>query len=216
MKKQLAVFSVATLLGSVAPALHGANVIDFDGVPSGSEANSATPAGVSFYNAHLSLDQDSSGADIAGSEKWQIDTANPSLDVSDPNYRGYGKAPSGINALNAVDQPVLMLLAQPINLGFFSVTLDNSTRGNPGDSPIQFYSRNGNVDTLVGSLSADQSISGYTAATADPLASVDLILFPSGAYYDNISMAAVPEPATTGVVLAVAAAVGAIWLRRKA
>ena len=216
MKKHLTTLSVAALLSAAEPALHAANVIDFDSVPSGSEANSAAPAGVSFYNAHLALDQDSSGADIAGSEKWQVDAANPSLDVSDPSYRGYGKAPSGVNALNAVDQPVLMLLAQPINLGYFSVTLDNSTRGNLGDSPIQFYSRNGNVDTLVGSLSADQSISGYSAVTYDPLASVDRILFPSGAYYDNISLAAVPEPATSGVVLGIAAAAGAFWLRRKA
>ena len=103
---------------------------NFDGVASGSQANSAIGSAtgmVSFVNAVYAPLLDGFGDPIPGSERWMPDPdpATPAVVVEDPST-SYGPAPSVANALNALWQPVLMQFANPVWLDMFSVTLDNS------------------------------------------------------------------------------------------
>jgi hypothetical protein len=133
--------------------------------------------------------------------------------VSDPALRGYGTAPSLPNALDAIDQPVLMHFDPSFNLRSFAFTLDNGTYGNLGNSLIYFLDANHQV---IAQLDSFQSIPGYSASIAFPLNSmpnVQDVVLASGAYYDNITMT-LPEPGTLPL-LASSLALLIVMTRRK-
>ena len=190
-----------------------AYTLNFDGVASGSAANTDAVAlanGISFDFAQLLPDKDAFGDTIPNSDKWQIDPDAPPVLATNPLGRQYGAAPSGVNALEGVDQPVLMHFASPIDLGTFAVTLDNSTFGNPPPSDILFLDAN---KTVIGTLSTSQPVPGFVGAISAPIFGVKEIVLASGAFYDNITVAPVPVPAA--VWLFGSAVGGVLGLRRQ-
>ncbi len=188
--------------------------INFDSLNSGTPANQAAPAGVSFGEGTWSPDYDSEGDVIAGTERWRLfDGASPVL-VRNPSFYDRGTAPSGLLALDGVFQPTLMKFTSPQLLAVFSVTLDKDTYGDPG-ATIQFYKSGPTGNTLLASIPANQAVPGFTAALAAPVSGVDMVLLPSGALYDDIKYSSVPEPGSIGLGLLGLAGLGAVsFLRR--
>jgi PEP-CTERM motif len=89
--------------------------------------------------------------------------------------------------------------------------MDHSSFGFPGQVAIEFLGLDGKAITSLSFTQAgtfSQSISFST-----PLA-VKAIVLPSGKYYDNINVAAVPEPMTWALMLAGLGVLGASSLRR--
>jgi hypothetical protein len=212
IKSAALALAVSTVLANSASA--GTFAINFDNVVSGSDANSAVAGiGISFnYAVYLPL-TDAYGDAIPGTEYWQNDPTAPAVTVSDPALRGYGTAPSSPNALDAIDQPVLMHFDPYFNLRSFAFTLDNSTYGNLGNSLIYFLDANHQV---IAQLDSYQSIPGYSASIAFPLDSmpnVQDVVLASGAFYDNITLT-VPEPGTLPL-LASSLALLVVMTRRK-
>ncbi|MFT3830758.1 MAG: hypothetical protein QM691_13730 [Opitutaceae bacterium] len=170
---------------------------DFDSVPAGSSASALDSAALSFHNATTAFLQDGDGLNLPGTEHWVIDTATDSwapVTIDNPLDWGFGTAPSGANALNAVFGPVFLKFDQPYTLKNFSVTLDNSPLGDLGTSAIWFVSANG----LLGQLDFDATVPGAIAARSADLDGVSGIVLQGGGFYDNLtfSVAAVPEPST--------------------
>ena len=202
----------AVLLSS--SAAHAAISLDFDSAPSGTAANSFGASGVNFQFGVYDYNYDSFGDQIPGTQHWQTDaTAGPVL-AQNPSIQGWGAAPSGLNALHALDQPVLMLLGPAVTLTQFSTKLDNSTFGALGTQNIEFYSSD---DTLLGTLAVDQTIPGFLASYTGNIPGVSKILLPSSAFYDDINLnnfVPVPEASTwsAGALLIVGAVAS---LRRK-
>jgi hypothetical protein len=137
-------------------------------------------------------------------------TAGPIV-VGDPSARSYGSAISG-NALDAVDQAVLLSFTQAQNVSAFSIVLDNSTFGTPFGTAVEFYS---SADLLIGSIAVDQTISGFTVNDTSLFANVSKIVLPAGAFYDNLSLTVTAAPEPGRVMLLGLGAVGAILRRRR-
>ena len=120
--------------------------------------------------------------------------------MSNPADYGRGLAPSGALALDSVFQPTLLRFSSPQNLQTFSITLDRDPLGE-SVSTINFYSVGTDSNSLLGSISVNQTIPGFIGSLSSPLKGVDMIVLPSGALYDNISFSgsAVPEPAESAL-----------------
>lgn len=121
------------------------------------------------------------------------DPTAPAVVVGDPSLRGYGAAIAG-NALDAVDQAVLLKFSAAQDISSFSLVLDNSTLGTPFGTAVEFYSA---ADVLIGSIPVDQTISGFSVNDLSLFSGVSKVVLPAGAFYDNLSMttvAAAPEP----------------------
>ncbi len=192
IRATLAVLVSVTLAGT---ASAGTFIINFDSDLCGADANCAVAGtGISFnYAVYLPL-VDAYGDAIPGTEFWQNDTTASAVTVSDPTLRVYGTAPSAPNALDAIDQPVLMHFGPYFNLRSFAFTLDNSTLGKLDDSWIYFLDANHQV---IGQLDSLQSTPGYYGSMAFPLSmpNVQDVVLASGAFYDNLTLT-VPEPGT--------------------
>jgi hypothetical protein len=190
-----------------------ATLLDFDSVPSGTLASTFDTPNFSFHQAYSIKFLDVDGDPIAGTDHWAIDADSDAafpVTVENPLDYGYGAAPSGSNALQALWQPVVIKFDQTYNLTSFTATLDNSSYGNLWT--IDFINDTGTVS----SLTVDQSVSGWVANAID-IAGITGIVLPSGAFYDNIGInaVAVPEPATYGLVAACATLGYVIVLRRR-
>ena len=187
------VIAGATLVLAASAAQATPIVLNFDGVPSGSAANGvASGLGLHFDLASLLPLLDAFGDPIPGSEAYRPDPEPfDVVRVSDPNARFYGNAPSPVNALDAIDQGVLITFDAPVALSSFAVTLDQSTFGFPGVFDIVFQN---DVGAALRLLPTSQSIPGFTASLSGALTQVASIYLPSGAYYDNLSFEVVPEP----------------------
>ena len=121
---------------------------------------------------------------------YRADSGAPAITVGDPSARGYGPAILG-NALDAVDQAVLFSFSNPQVLSSFSVTLDNSTLGTPFGTNVEFYSAD---DALLLSIPVDQTTSGFSVNQSFWISGVSKMVLPSGAFYDNLTVTAAPEP----------------------
>lgn len=215
--------ALALIASALFPMVANADVIDFDGLASGVAANGDAVAqanGITFGFALFGPSYDEYGDPIAGSDAWRPDTSAPEVLALNPDsFAGgfYGPAPSGLNSLDARDQPVLMSFAAPVNLASFAVTLDNSTlwggNATPGANDLLFLDADGN---LLASLATDQTVAGYVAALTGPLSGVSSILLASGAHYDNITFtAAVPLPAGLPLLLSALGGFGFCQRRRR-
>lgn len=173
-----------------------ATTINFDTLPSGTAANAFAPSGWSFDFGMFAPDLDGFGDPIPGSAHWQVD---PSFTVQaeNPLNRNYGSAPSPDNALNGVDQTVLLSFSSPLSLHHFSVTLDNSIFGNLGIQSIDFYNT---AHGLLFSLPVDETIKGYVATFDGQILGVSTVAFPNNAYYDNLAVKA-PDSGNSAALL---------------
>jgi hypothetical protein len=215
----LAVAAFAAAAGSAsagAPAGTLNATFNFDSQSSGSLASLFNTPQVTFHNAKFAPTLDGLGDPIAGTDHWQIDatsdTAFPLL-VENPSLYGRGSAPSGTNAINGLDQEILVQFDRAYDLSSFSVTLDNDTFG-LSSAQINFI--NGSSTLL--SVNADQSVAGLVVSHG-AVSGVTGIVLPALGFYDNISVAgasAVPEPSTWAGFAGVAALGLAIVRRRRA
>ncbi|HMU67208.1 MAG TPA: hypothetical protein PKE57_08685 [Cellvibrionaceae bacterium] len=189
--------------------------INFDGVNSGSSANSAAPSGIVFYQAHYVNDVDAYGDEISNTQKWQIDsqsTADYPVTVDNPASFGYGAAPSGTNALNALWQPVLMRFESALDLTGFSTVLDNSTYGDILPAAVYFLDSN---KKILSQIAVDQTVPGAVATLTTPVNGVREVLFSSGAFYDTVQISSVPLPPSAALFLSGLALLGTIKYRKK-
>ena len=188
---------------------------NFDSQASGSLASLFQIPQSGFHNAKFAPTLDGFGDPIPGTEHWQIDAASDAafpLLVQNPNLFGRGSAPSPVNALNGLDQEILVQFDRAYDLSAFSFTLDNDTFGVPF-AAVNFISGS----SVILSVGLDQTIPGF-GFSSGPVAGVTGVVLPAGAFYDNLSVtgaAAVPEPATwTALTGAVVLSV-AVWRRRR-
>ena len=170
---------------------------DFDTVPAGSNASVLDGSAVSFHNAVLALREDADGLEIPGTEHWTVDFAADAatpVTIDNPFDWGFGAAPSGPNALNAVFGPVFIKFDQPYTLTNFNVALDNSTFGDLGSSSVWFVSATGTLDQL----DFDATVPGAIVASSAEVAGVTGVVLQGGGFYDNLafSVTAIPEPST--------------------
>ena len=162
--------------------------VNFDGLPSGTTANTFAPAGLDFHFGMFVPELDGFGDPIAGSEHWEPDLTAPSVLAENPASFGYGAAPSPSNALNALDGAVLLTFSSAISFDSFSVALDNATFGSLAPVSVDFFDTN---NALLASYPIDQTVPGLVF-TSGALNGVSKVVLPGGALYDNV--ATVPEP----------------------
>lgn len=196
------------VLGGLASVSHAATVLlNFDSIATGAPANDAA-VGLSlrFDLASYLPEYDEFGDPIPGSEAYRPDPAPFDLvRATNPAAVGYGAAPSPSNALDALDQGVLLTFDSPLDVSLFSVTLDQSTFGFPGTFDIVFQDSAGNALHL---LPTEQGVAGFVASVSATISGVSSIYLPSGAFYDNLGFTTVPEPSAlllAGLVIAVLA-----------
>ncbi|RZK99132.1 MAG: PEP-CTERM sorting domain-containing protein [Rubrivivax sp.] len=214
--------AAATAITLASASTHAAVAIDttfsFDDVASGTNANLAIgslSSLVRFDNAKLFDDLDVNGDPISGQFHWGIDTDDTlaAVTVSNPIDHWRNAAPSGINALNTADGPVLLSFNAPLTLSHFGFTLENTTYGMPS-ADILFLDATGHV---VQTFSFQQDLSGATFQISSIAPNISAIVLPSGKFVDDVHIAtsAVPEP--SGVVLALLgmATAGAAIRRRR-
>lgn len=186
---------------------------NFDSGSSGTFASVFHTPQVTFHNAKFSPTLDGFGDPILGTDHWQIDTASDTafpLLVENPSLYGRGAAPSPGNALNGLDQDILVQFDQAYNLSSFTFTLENSSFGVPF-AAVNFISGASTVLTV----GLNQTVSGFVF-TQGPVVGVTGVVLPGGKFYDNVSVtgaAAVPEPSTWAVLTGLVA-LGAAALRR--
>ncbi len=201
---------VGLTLAFVVPATAALHVtFNFDSVPSGSAANLASRDGITFQPGAFLPAIDSEGSMIPGSETWRADGSAEPVTVGDPSAFGRGAAPSPINALNALFQPVLVQFAAPEVVRSFSLTLDNDPFGDSG-ATIGFYDAG---DRLLSEVALDQTkVGAFIEATLD-LSSVTKVVLPAGAFYDNLSISSIPEPGPVALVVLGALSLGSLKRR---
>ncbi len=141
-----------------------------------------------------------------GQSRWVFDSAPLDPITADPASEGYG--PSG-SSLNAFNQTVLISFGTAFNLTNFSIFMDASSFGST--SYVEFYDVN---DQLITTLDAFGLIPNYEV-TGSNISGVSKIVLPSGAFFDNMTLAgsSVPEPGS--VTLAGLAALALVSRRRR-
>jgi hypothetical protein len=168
---------------------------------SGPALNSSVQIG--FGTMEEILDGEGSGT---GRDRWVFDSAPLDPITADPSLEGYG--PSG-SSLNTFNQTVLISFDTAFNLTNFSIFMDGSTFGST--SYVEFYDVN---DNLISTLDAFGLIANYEVIGSN-INGVSKIVLPSGAFFDNMTLAgsAVPEPGS--VTLAGLAALALATRRRR-
>lgn len=173
-----------------------AGVYSFDVAPSlgnAGLANSYASDGTTFAFAVFAPLVDNLGSDIAGTDRWQIDTGAGAVTVEKPS--AYGRSATSETALNALFQPVFVLFPPTTSVTGFSGRLEKSTiagNANPVQSILFFNSQ----DQQIGSLSVDLSVASGTFNITG-LSGVTKALLPAGKFYQQVgftgSSQAVPE-----------------------
>ena len=132
---------------------------------------------------------------------------DPYVPVTAIDYADYLETPvSGKNALDGGLSSTYVYVDPAVFAGrvSFGVTLDRNAFGDPSAS-VRFFDASG---VLVDSVTLDQTVPGlrftYSAKAFDH------VLLPSGAYYDDLTIAPVPEPASLAAL-----AIGALGLARR-
>ncbi len=205
MKTQRLAASAALFLAVAASAATG--TIDFGTLSAGTDANTLAPAGTLLSYASLVQDTDINGDPIPGAFSWKVDGSAGSPLVQDPSVRGHGSGPI---ALDAVDQPILLIFPTTGDLVSFSGILDHGPlSGGLPSQDLVFADFNGKP---VGSLSLDYTQSGLSFSSG-PISGVREVILPSGRYIEKISFVAAPEVNGQALIGALALA-GAVMVRR--
>jgi hypothetical protein len=203
---------------ALAPGLHAA-LFNFDSLPAGSLANDFSTSALRFAPAVFAPDRDADDLEIPGTEKWRPDPAAPPVIVDNPLAYGRGPAPSPDNALDALLQPVLLKLAAPVEIAAFSATLDNDDLGMNGFDPafadvaVHFLGADGRV---LLQLPVNQTQPGFRVILDAPLADVNCVLLPAGAFYDDLVLMPIPETSSWPMMMGLGALGLALWRRRAA
>lgn len=193
--------------------------INFDLLSSGANANLdqvAIDNGVSFASGHL-VDTVDANFNVTG-QHWAaysniIDNVDPSIFVQNSSTLGWGAAPSGVNALDARFDQVLIQFANPTQLNSFSFNMDSTSYGNPQASNVLFLDKDGN--TIFTSQDYFQSsTTTFNHSFASSL-TVSAVLLTSGKLYDNITIAAVPEADSYAMFLTGLGLLGFMLRRRQ-
>ncbi|MEI6343451.1 MAG: PEP-CTERM sorting domain-containing protein [Verrucomicrobiota bacterium] len=200
-------------LALASSAVAQSTLMQFDALGSGDAANLAAPSYLKFNEGTFSPDYDADGDVILGSERWRVAADASPIVVRDPAFYDRGTAPSGSLALDGVFQPTLINFDSRQSLTEFSVTLDNDAFGDPS-AQILFYTVGTAGNSLLAILPVNQTVPGFTATLTQPLSDVDMIVLPSGALYDDVRLAVVPEPGTTAMALVGAGVLGVLLVRR--
>ncbi len=201
--------SLLLLLAFTAGTGHAASLLNFN---SGA-ANSITgdPLGVSLMVDYAYLETEDEFGDPLPVPRWVADATAPSpVLLSNPATQGYGAAIDGL-ALDGVLSPVLLSFGSGLDISAFSLTLDNSTLGTLFGTSIEFYNA---LDALIWSIPVDQTVAGFSVNESLALLGVSKIVMPSGAFYDNVSITATPEPSR--IILLGVGALCAFGRRRRA
>lgn len=184
---------------TAAPITHSEEValnLNFDALPAGTEANAALPSGYQVRTAVFDFSYDTFGYPIAGTQRWRPDPFGPQVFVDNPEIYGRGAAPSPSNAMEALFQPVLLTFEVTSELVHFAVTLDLDTFGDNGTLPgyediaVQFLSNDG---VPIETIPVDQTTPGFSFEIVGPLAGIREILFPAGAFYDDLEIRLIPD-----------------------
>ncbi len=206
----------AAICTSSFAASAAAYTIDFNGVASGSNANSDATAitnGVTFASG-VYADVVDGNFNVIG-QHWipyslATDGVDPAIFARSPSSISWG---TGSNALDARFDQVLVQFANPSQLTGFSFNLDNSSFGNLQASNILFLDADGKtIFTSNGFF--QNTTSNFSVSFASPL-TVSAVLLPSGKLYDDVSVAAVPEPETYAMMLGGLGLLGFMARRRK-
>lgn len=183
----------AAMCASTFAASAATYTINFDNLTDGAMANADTVAqahGVTFASGQLTDIIDPVSFDVIG-QHWLADPAY-SIYASNPSSIGWGTAPSGSIALDGRYDQVLVQFSQPTQLTGFSVAMDNSGYGFPANVNLLFLDANG--QTVLQSGNFQQNTTSSFGVTFAPT-TVSAVLLPSGKFYDNIAVTAVPVPA---------------------
>ncbi len=205
MKTQLLAAAAALALMGAASAATG--TLDFGTLSAGTDANTLAPSGTMLAYANLVQDTDINGDPIPGAFSWKVDSSAGTTLVQDPSVRGHGTGPI---ALDAVDQPILLIFPTTGDLVSFSGVLDHGplSGGLPSQNLV-FADYHGKP---VGSLALDYTQPGLSFSTG-PISGVREVILPSGRYIEKISFVAAPEVNGQAMIGALALA-GAVVLRR--
>lgn len=193
--------------------------INFDLLSSGANANLdqvAIDNGVSFASGHL-VDTVDANFNVTG-QHWAAysiaaDNVDPSIFAQNSANLGWGVAPSGTNALDARFDQVLVQFENPTQLSSFSFNLDSSSFGNLQASNVLFLDKDGN--TIFTSNDYFQSTATSFNQSFASSVTVSAVLLTSGKLYDNLTVAAVPEPESYAMVLIGLGLMGFVARRRK-
>lgn len=212
MNCRLLLLAGAALLAAAAARADLYASFDFDTIAAHSDVNQLRTPQLSFHSAVFRPLLDAEGLEIAGSDRWTFTDEYGPIFAETPALFGWGDAPSGLNALSALDGPVYLKFDQAYNLGRFSAQLDNSTWGDLFGTQILFLSG----DTIVDTIDFDATQPGL-ALHKGGVAGVTGIVLGGGAFYDNLVVAgaAIPEPSTYGLIAGGATLAFVLWRRRR-
>jgi len=207
LKKSNLLSTLLTILISTSSFAASASqyTINFDLLSSGANANLdqvAIDNGVSFASGHL-VDTLDANFNVTG-QHWAAysiadDNVDPSIFAQNSATLGWGVAPSGTNALDARFDQVLVQFANPTQMSSFSFNLDGTSFGNPQASNVVFLDKDGN--TIFTSSDYFQSTTTSFNQSFASLLTVSAVVLTSGKLYDNLTVAAVPEPETYAMFL---------------
>ena len=209
----LALFASAasSALATPVPALTG-NLLQFDFSQAGSLTSAST---IRFSNA-VNVDLYDAQWNIIG-QHWVADPdpSTPAVALESMSTYGYnGSAAPGVTGLQALFQPVLVQFSAPVKLNSLSLLQDDSRYGYPGMASLVFLNAQG--QQIGASIDYVQNATSFIGA-GQVSGDVSAILLSSGKFYRSLDVrvAAVPEPATTAMLLAGLGIVAAVARRRQ-
>ena len=218
-----AVLAAALVAASATASAANINAsFNFDNVLSGSTADSALASFSSlihFGNAGTVDDVDAYGSST-GTFHW-VDLAG-TTDASGYTYgnvlvKNDGTAVSGPNVLWNDHQPILVMFSAPQTLTSFSIQQDMSGFGNlaTDGTYMAFLDDTGHEITGATFSYTQGGNKGLLIQSTGTYANVSSVFLSAGVSYDNMTIAAVPEPGTWAMLSSGLLLLGVVARRRR-